>query len=104
MHSNESRFLLYDYLIYCLQACVCVCVCTFQPGNFTGWGSEGVKGGPKEVLLVRVSLYILPAFMGFTGFHCTYYQFPWVSQGFAGDNISFQSVQCSSGFIQGKCG
>ena len=53
-----------------------MCVCTFQPGNFTGWGSEGVKGGPKEVLLVRVSLYILPAFMGFTvrtinfhGFH-----------------------------------
>ena len=22
-----------------------VCVCTFQPGNFTGWGSEGVKEG-----------------------------------------------------------
>ena len=20
-------------------------VCTFQPGNFTGWGSEGVNGG-----------------------------------------------------------
>ena len=27
----------------CVRVCVCVCVCTFQPGNFTGWGSEGVK-------------------------------------------------------------
>ena len=26
----------------CVRACVCVCACTFQPGNFTGWGSEGV--------------------------------------------------------------
>ena len=25
--------------IYCLQACLCV----FQPGNFTGRGSEGVN-------------------------------------------------------------
>ena len=27
--------------MYSLQACVCVC--SFQPGIFTGWGSEGVK-------------------------------------------------------------
>ena len=25
--------------MYCLQACSC----TFEPGNCTGWGSEGVK-------------------------------------------------------------
>ena len=32
--------------IYCLQSCVC----TFQPGNFTGLGSEGVNGhGPKKI-------------------------------------------------------
>ena len=28
--------------------CVCVCVCTFQPGNFTGWGSEGVMVIPRS--------------------------------------------------------
>ena len=22
---------------------MCVIVCTFQPGNYTGWGSEGVN-------------------------------------------------------------
>ena len=27
----------------CVCVRACVCVCTFQPGNFTGWGSEGVK-------------------------------------------------------------
>ena len=28
-----------DWKIYCLQACAC----TFQPGNFTGLGSDGVN-------------------------------------------------------------
>ena len=28
----------------CVRACVRVCVCTFQPGNCTGWGSEGLIG------------------------------------------------------------
>ena len=28
--------------MYCLQACI---QCTFQPGNVTSWGSEGVKVG-----------------------------------------------------------
>ena len=45
-----------DYKIKCVCVCLCVCVCvcvcvcggggggrTFQPGNFTGWGCEGVK-------------------------------------------------------------
>ena len=31
--------LLYDRKIYRLRACAC----TFQPGNFTGWGSDGVN-------------------------------------------------------------
>ena len=34
--------LLYDRQIRCLEECVCVC--TFQPGNSTGLGSEGVNG------------------------------------------------------------
>ena len=29
----------YDPKIYCVQACLCI----FQPGNFTGWGSDGVS-------------------------------------------------------------
>ena len=32
--------MLYDLKLYCLQVCLCI----IQPGNFTGWGSEGVKG------------------------------------------------------------
>ena len=31
--------LLHDWKIYCSQACAR----TFQPGNLTGWGSEGVN-------------------------------------------------------------
>ena len=31
--------LLWDWKIYCLQACVC----TFQPRNCTGLGNEGVN-------------------------------------------------------------
>ena len=27
---------------------MCVCVCTFQPGNITGWGSDGVEAVLKE--------------------------------------------------------
>ena len=39
-HSNLLKVeLLKDQKIYRLQACGC----TSQPGNFTGWGSEGVK-------------------------------------------------------------
>ena len=33
--------LLQDRKIDCLQ--VQACACSFQPGNFTGWSSEGVK-------------------------------------------------------------
>ena len=33
--------------IYCLEARPCI----FQPGNFTGWGSEGVKPVFIQVLL-----------------------------------------------------
>ena len=33
---------LQDRKIYCLHARPCI----FQPGNFTGWGSERVKNGP----------------------------------------------------------
>jgi len=35
---------LLDWKIYCLQACPCI----FQPGNVTGWGSEGVKSARFE--------------------------------------------------------
>ena len=31
--------MLYERKTYCLQACLCI----FQPGNFTGLGSEGVN-------------------------------------------------------------
>jgi len=39
--SSECTILELDWLWNrkCLQACVS----TFHPGNFTGWGSEGVK-------------------------------------------------------------
>ena len=42
-HTIESR-LLEDWKIYCLQASRCI----FQPGNFTGCGSEGVNVGSDE--------------------------------------------------------
>ena len=44
MHSIDGRFVLgpSDTLFAGLY------VCSFQPGNFTGWGSEGVK--VKEIL------------------------------------------------------
>ena len=35
--------------------CVCVCVCTFQPGNFTGLGSERVD---KFIYCKLLQLYI----------------------------------------------
>ena len=42
---SKCRVLKVDFLlhhqIYCLQ--VSVCVSTFQPGKFTGWGSEGLN-------------------------------------------------------------
>ena len=38
MHITESRLLL-DWKIFSLRVHPCI----FQPGNFTGWGSEGVK-------------------------------------------------------------
>ena len=34
-----------------------VYVCTFQPGNFTGWGSEGVKEGFDRAPIGRVHRY-----------------------------------------------
>ena len=50
-HSIENR-LLQDRKIYCLLARPGI----FQPGNVTGWGSEGVNclAGIKAVLLVRI--------------------------------------------------
>ena len=39
MRSTESRFLTGPLNILFSR----VYVCTFQPGNFTGWGSEGVN-------------------------------------------------------------
>ena len=43
--------LLYDHQIYRLQACVI----TFQPGKFTGCGSEGVKAA-DTMTYIRFSL------------------------------------------------
>ena len=45
---------LKDRKIYCLQARPCI----FKPGNFTDWGSQGVKMGSDEnhfniLLIVR---------------------------------------------------
>ena len=42
---------LYDWNIYCLQACQCI----FQPGRFTGWGSDGVKAPHVSNVLMRLS-------------------------------------------------
>ena len=39
MHRTESRFVKGPSNILFVR----VYVCTFQPGNFTGWGSEGVN-------------------------------------------------------------
>ena len=39
MHNTESRFAIGSSNIQFGG----VYVCTSQPGNFTGWGSEGVK-------------------------------------------------------------
>ena len=41
MHSSESRLVIGPSNILFAG----VYVCTFQPGNFTGWGSQGVKAG-----------------------------------------------------------
>ena len=30
-----------------------VYMCTFKPGNFTGWGSDGVKAGEKASRAAR---------------------------------------------------
>ena len=40
MHSTESRFVMGPSNILSAG----VYVYTFQPGNFTGWDSEGVNG------------------------------------------------------------
>ena len=40
--------------IYCLQAHVC----TFQPGNFTGWGSEGVNVSLSHTLHPHTYLHM----------------------------------------------
>ena len=45
--------------MYCLQARPCI----IQPGNFTGWGSEGVNGRSKfvngrNVQAVKHSVYV----------------------------------------------
>ena len=39
---------LYDRKMYRLQAGAC----TFQPGNLTGWGSEGVNGASCPLAIV----------------------------------------------------
>ena len=36
---KKKKYVKLDVLYDCLQACPCI----FQPGNFTGWGSEGVN-------------------------------------------------------------
>ena len=41
MHSVKSRFVIGPSNI--LFAGVYIYMCTFQPGNRTGWGSEGVN-------------------------------------------------------------
>ena len=40
MHSIESRFVIGREKTFVRRR---VSTCTFQPGNVTGWGSEGVK-------------------------------------------------------------
>ena len=42
MYSIESRFVIIMNIKNMLFAGVYVC--TFQSGNFTGWGSEGING------------------------------------------------------------
>ena len=42
-HSIESKFVIGPSNILVVG----LYVCTFQPGNFTGWGSEGVKNDEK---------------------------------------------------------
>ena len=39
---------LEDRKIYCSQARPCI----FQPGHFTGWGSEGVNGAVVVIVIV----------------------------------------------------
>ena len=39
MHGTEGRFVIGPSTMLF----ACVYVCTFQPGNFTGWGSERVN-------------------------------------------------------------
>ena len=55
IHSIETRFVIgLEILLY-----AGVHMCTFQPGSFTGWGSEGIncsgqsKQGPEPPLLQR---------------------------------------------------
>ena len=44
--------MLKDQKIYCLQAQPCI----FQPRNFTGWGSEGVKRMLKHLFKEALDL------------------------------------------------
>ena len=46
MHSTESRFVTGPSTILFASSHVC----TFQPGNFTGWGSEVVKNDSRWTL------------------------------------------------------
>ena len=47
---------LQDRKIYCLKARPCI----FQPGNFTGCGSEGVKAKGKENLMTLAAWLYRP--------------------------------------------
>ena len=54
-HIIENE-LLKDRKRYSLQACAC----TFQPGNLTGWGSEGVKArDPIKKVHIQVCILFL---------------------------------------------
>ena len=53
MHSIESRFVKGPSK----HVFAGVYVCTFQPGNFTGWSSEGVKDTIKEENNTRQSSF-----------------------------------------------
>ena len=45
MHSIKNRFVIGQSNILSGG----VYICTFQPGNFTGWGSEGVKAWEMQL-------------------------------------------------------
>ena len=61
--TEALKDVLWDRKIYCLQACPCI----IQPGNFTGWGSEGVKNNNKNdqvFAVTRVDLIMCHVMLG----------------------------------------